>query len=175
MRRLRLCRVALACMACITGAALAGGCNYTFQAGAGFPPHVQTLAVEQFENETDRFEVAQEIYEELLDELPRSFGLNTAGEESADAIIRGSVQRYSVAAPSYRSGADGGTQVIERQVVVGISVQVIDRVNNVILWENTSLSEQGEFLEASELEENGRELAIERLVRAIVNGLQSNW
>lgn len=151
------------------------GCNYTFQAGSGFPPHVRTLAVEQFDNETDRFEVSQEIYEQILQELPRSFGLTTAGEESADAIIRGAVRRYSVDAPSYRTGQDGGAQVVERQVVIGIEVQVIDRVNNVILWENNSLSERGEYLEASELEENGRELAVERLVRAIVNGLQSNW
>ncbi len=151
------------------------GCNYTFQAGSGFPPHVRTVAVETFDNETDRFEVSQELYEKLLDEIPRSFGLTSAGEEFADAIVRGSVRRYSVDAPSYRTGQDGNPQVVERQVVIGIEVQVIDRVNNMILWENNSLSERGEYLEASELEETGRELAIERLVRAIVNGLQSNW
>jgi hypothetical protein len=151
------------------------GCNYTFQAGSGFPPHVRTLAVEQFDNETDRFEVSQELYEQILDEIPRSFGLSTAGEEHADAIIRGTVRRYSVDAPSYRPGQGGAAEVVERQVVIGVEVQVIDRVNNIILWENTSLSERGEYLEASELEENGRELAIERIVRAIVNGLQSNW
>ena len=38
------------------------GCNYTFQAGSGLPPHVQTLAVIPFENETDRFEVSQELH-----------------------------------------------------------------------------------------------------------------
>ncbi|TVP53725.1 MAG: hypothetical protein EA351_14655 [Gemmatimonadales bacterium] len=154
---------------------VAAGCNYTFQAGSGFPPHVRTVAVETFDNETDRFEVSQELYEQILEEIPRSFGLTSAGEEFADAIIRGSVRRYSVDAPSYRTGQDGNPQVVERQVVIGIEVQVIDRVNNVILWENNSLSERGEYLEASELEETGRELAIERLVRAIVNGLQSNW
>lgn len=151
------------------------GCNYTFQAGSGFPPHVRTLAVEQFDNDTDRFEVSQELYEEILDQIPRSFGLTTSGEEHADAIIRGSVRRYSVDVPSFRADQQGGTQVVERQVVIGVEVQVIDRVNNVILWENSALSERGEFLEATELEENGRALAIERLVRAIVNGLQSNW
>lgn len=154
---------------------LLAGCNYTFQAGSGFPPHVRTLAVEQFQNETDRFQVSQELYEALLQELPRSFGLTTAEDEYADAIIRGSVQRYSVDVPSYRGNQGGATQVVERQVVIGVSVQVIDQVENVILWENTSLSERGQFLEASELEEDGRALAIERLVQAIVDGLQSNW
>lgn len=154
---------------------LLSGCNYTFQAGSGFPAHVRTLAVEQFDNETDRFQVSQELREALRQELPRSFGLTTAEDQYADAIIRGSVQRYSVDVPSYRANQGGATEVVERQVVIGVSVQVIDQVENVILWEETSLSERGEYLEASELEEDGRALAIQRLVRAIIDGLQSNW
>ena len=59
------------------------GCNYTFQAGSGFPPHVQTLAVIPFENETDRFEMTQELHQLLLDELPRTFGVRTGSEEFA--------------------------------------------------------------------------------------------
>ncbi len=150
------------------------GCNYTLRAGAGLPSHVRTLAVIPFENETDRFEVSQELFDAILRDLPRSFGVQTAGEPYADAVIRGTVRRYSVDAPSYRS-ADEGAQVVERQVSVAVEVQVVDRVNNVILWEDRALQARGEFLEASELEETGRIIAVDRLVRAIIDGLQSNW
>jgi outer membrane lipopolysaccharide assembly protein LptE/RlpB len=149
-------------------------CNYTLRAGAGLPPHVRTLAVIPFENDTDRFELSQEVFEAILRDVPRTFGVQTAGEPYADAVIRGTVRRYSVEAPSFRA-AEEGAQVVERQVTVVVDVQVIDRVNNIILWENSSLQARGEFLEASELEETGREIAVGRVVRAIIDGLQSNW
>jgi hypothetical protein len=44
-----------------------------------------------------------------------------------------------------------------------------------ILWENSALAERGEFLEESQFEEDGRELAITRIVQSIIDGLQSNW
>ncbi len=155
---------------------VAAGCNYTFQAGSGLPAHVQTMAVVPFENETDRFEVSQELYQVLLDELPRTFGVRTGGEEFAEVVVRGTVRQYQVQADSYRPEAGGDrTQVIERQVRVAVEVQVIDLVNNLILWENTNLSAEGEYLDASGNEGQGRELALTRVVQGIIDGLQSNW
>ncbi len=153
------------------------GCNYTFQAGSGFPPHVQTLAVIPFDNETDRFEVSQELHQVLLDELPRTFGVRTGSEEFAEAVVRGTIRQYTVQADSYRPELDGGdrTQVIERAVRISVEVQVIDLANDLVLWENANLSAAGEFLEATGTEEEGRALAITRVVQDIINGLQSNW
>lgn len=152
------------------------GCNYTFQAGAGLPPHVQTLAVVPFENETGRFELSQEVFDLLMEELPQSFGVQVAAEEHADAVVRGSIRNYSVQTPSYRPGEDGQrAEVVEREVALTIQVQVVDRENNLILWDNNSLSATGAYAEASELEEDGRREALEKLVQAVVDGLQSNW
>lgn len=160
----------------VLSALLLSGCNYTFQAGAGFPPHVQTVAIVPFDNQTDRFEVTQELHRILLEELPSRFGLRTGGEEFAEAVVRGAVRQYSVEAGAYEPGASGNqTQVIQRSVRLSVEVQVVDRVNQVILWENSSLSAVGEFLEDTEREEDGRRLALERVSQAIVDGLQSNW
>jgi hypothetical protein len=156
--------------------AVLSGCLYTFQAGAGLPGHVRTLAVIPFENETGRFELTGEIQERLLDELPRTFGVTVAGEEHADAVIRGTIRSYNVDAPSFRPGAaPDRTEVVERRVTIMVEVQVVDRIGNVILWENRSLSARGEYLEDAELEEDGRHLAIDRLAQAVIDGLQSNW
>ncbi len=162
---------------CLAAVVSLMGCNYTFQAGSGLPPHVQTLAVIPFENETDRFEVSQELHQLLIDELPRTFGVRTGGEEFAEAVIQGTIRNYQVQAESYRpeGGASTVTQVIERQVRLSVSVQVIDRINSLILWENTGLTAQGEYLEAAGDEEAGRELALSRVVQGIIDGLQSNW
>jgi hypothetical protein len=56
-----------------------------------------------------------------------------------------------------------------------VKVEILDLVNNVVLWENQSVMAQGQFLEASESEDVGRAEAIELLVQKIVDGAQSNW
>jgi hypothetical protein len=162
----------LAALLCL---ALLPGCLYTFRAGAGLPSHVRTLAVVPFENQTDRFDLGQEIEEAILQQVPRAFGVRIASEDQADAVIRGTVRRYQVDAPSYRSAPGGGAQVLERAVNIGLEIQIVDLTERMILWENRSLNARGQYLEESELEETGRALAIEQLVRDIINGIQSNW
>ena len=151
-------------------------CLYSFRAGSFPPPHIKTIAVAPFENETTRFEISGELYDQLFKNLPRALGIRTAGEDMADAVVRGTIVRYEVVAPNYRAGAEGQpASVLQRQVTITVKVQIVDLVNNVVLWEDTGVTAQGQFLEASESEEVGRAEAIELLVQKIVDGAQSNW
>ncbi len=151
-------------------------CAYSFRAGSFPPAHVKTIAVQPFDNETNRFELAGEVYDELLRNLPRALGVRTAGGDVADAIVRGSITRYDVVAPNYRAAAEGqAAQVLQRQVNITVAVEIVDLVENIILWESRSVIAQGQFLEASETEEVGRAEAIELLIQKIVDGAQSNW
>jgi hypothetical protein len=155
---------------------LLSGCIYSFRAGSFPPEHIRTVAVQPFENDTDLFELSNEVYDELLRNLPRALGIRTAGEDVADAVVRGTIVRYEVVAPNYRSGAEGQpAEVLQRQVTITVRVEIVDLVENVILWEEAAVSAQGQFLEASETEEVGRVEAIELLVQKIVDGAQSNW
>ncbi|GMV07641.1 MAG: hypothetical protein AMXMBFR53_39160 [Gemmatimonadota bacterium] len=152
------------------------GCMYSFRAGSFPPAHIRTIAVVPFENETARFELSAELYDQLFRNLPRALGIRTAGEDVADAIVRGTIVRYDVVAPNYRAGAEGQpAEVLQRQVNITVRVEIVDLVENVILWEERSVTAQGHFLEASESEEVGRAEAIELLVQKIVDGAQSNW
>ena len=157
-------------------ALIVSGCSYSFRAGTFPPDHINTIAVLPFDNETNRFEIAGELHEHLLRTLPRALGIRTAGEDVADAVVRGAIVRYDVIAPNYRAAQAGGrAQVLQRQVSIGVSVEIVDLVENVILWESRALVVRGEFLEASETEDVGRLEAIELLVQKIVDGAQSNW
>jgi hypothetical protein len=152
------------------------GCNYSFRAGSGLPDYVRTVAVLPFDNETTRFELTDEIHQQLLRELPRALGVRSAGEEVADAVVRGRITNYTVNAPLFRPGATGQTaEVLQRQVVISIQIELVDLVENQILWEDQNLRSEGQYLEASETEEIGRTEAIELLVQRIVDGAQSNW
>jgi hypothetical protein len=157
-------------------ALFSSGCLYSFQAGAGFPDYVKTVAIVPFENNTNRPELTDELFQELLREFPRSQGLQPAGEDVADAVVRGTIEGYDLSTPSYRSGAAGETpQVLQRQVSIRLRVEIINQVDNVVLWESTNVMARGEYLEETETEDVGRALAIELLVQQIVDGAQSNW
>jgi hypothetical protein len=157
-------------------ALLLSGCLYSFQAGAGFPDYVRTVAIVPFDNETNRPELTDEVFQALLRDFPRSQGLQPAGEDVADAVVRGVIKRYDLSTPSYRPGAAGeNPQVLQRQVNLVVEVQIVNLVDDEVLWESTSVSVQGAYLEESETEEAGRALAIELLVQRVIDGAQSNW
>jgi len=152
------------------------GCNYSFRAGSGFPESIQTVAVLPFENETNRFELTDAVHRQLLQELPRALGLQPAGEDVADAVVRGTISRYNLSAPNYRPSAGGErAEVLQRQVQISVAVQIVDLQRGLILWEENNVSAQGQYLEESETEEVARAEAIELLVQDIVDGAQSNW
>lgn len=154
---------------------VASGCMYSFRAGSFPPEHIRTIAIEPFDNETNRFELSAELYERLLSDLPGRLGIRTAGADVADAVVRGSITRFDVVTPNYTSGGAGqAARVTQRQVSISVSVEIVDLVQNVILWETSNLTTQGEFAEgAPEIE--GRSEALDLLVQRIVDGAQSNW
>ncbi len=152
----------------------AGGCNYGFRSGS-FPDHIRTVAILPFDNDTNRFELTQEIHEQLLRALPSALGVTNAGEDVADAVVQGRIVRYDMTTPLFRSSQQAGqVDVLQRQVSIRVEVELVDQVENVILWDDRGLSTQGQYLEG-ESEEVGRIEAIELLVQRIVDGAQSNW
>jgi len=164
----------------VRGATLAvalslSGCMYSFRAGSFPPEHIRTIAIEPFDNETNRFELSAELYERLLSDLPGALGIRTAGADVADAVVRGSITRFDVITPNYTSGGAGqAARVTQRQVSISVSVEIVDLVENVILWESSNVTTQGEFAEGTP-EDEGRSVALDLLVQRIVDGAQSNW
>lgn len=148
---------------------------YSFRAGS-FPSHIRTIAIVPFDNETTRLELTQEIHDVLLRNVPRSLGIRQAGEEVADAVLRGRITGYDLTTPNYRPGAEGDrAEVLQRQVTIALVVEIVDIGRNEILWEDRSLRVDGQFLEASETEDAGKVIAIDLLAQKIVDGAQSNW
>ncbi len=95
-------------------AALAvAGCNYGFRSGS-FPDHIRTVAILPFDNDTNRFELTQEIHEELLQTLPRALGVTNAGEDAADAVVRGRIVRYDLTSPLFQADQLGQVDVLRK-------------------------------------------------------------
>lgn len=163
-------------LASLSVAVTAMGCNYSLRAAGGFPSHIQTVAIIPFENRTTRLDLTQQLYDQLLREVPRSLGVRTAAEDVADAVVRGTITRYALEAPLYRGDPAGGrAEVLQRQVTIAVDVQIIDLSQNVILWEGSNVTTQGQFSETTESEDLGRDEALRLLIQKIIDGAQSNW
>ena len=89
-------------------------------------------------------------------------------------MVQGRIVRYDLTAPLFRADQVGAVDVLQRQVSIRVEVELIDRVEDVILWDNLGLSTQGQYLEG-EPEEIGLHEAIELIAQRIVDGAQSNW
>src|SRR5688572_29928258 len=126
-------------------AALAlGGCLYGF-AGGGLPPGVRTVAVLPFENLTPEPTLTRDIQEAVREAMEGRLGLRQAGENSADAVVRGTISRYEPDLPVAYQGTAGETevQVTQRLVQITVSVEIVNQRTGRTLWERTSLTLDG--------------------------------
>jgi TolB-like protein len=153
---------------------VAQGCLYGF-AGGGLPPHIRTVAIIPFDNQTADPQLTQEVTDAVREALERRLGLRIAGEPTADAVVRGSVTRYEPGMTlSVQPGdVDRGLQVTRRRVLLTVTVEIIDQQAGRPLWQRQGLTVDGEYEPPNERE--GRQLALRKLVNDIVDGAQSQW
>lgn len=150
-------------------------CSYGFE-GGGFPAHIRTIYIAPFENQTAQFEVEQELFSRLLNELPAKLGLQAAGREAADAILTGQIRRYQDVAQNYRPGSNENVgNVLAHEVQVGISAQLVDVRDNVIRWEANSLVGRGTYRPDNQSDDVALREAIDNIIEQIIDGAQSQW
>ncbi len=148
-----------------------GGC-YGF-AGGGLPPHVRTVAVMPFENETAAPELPAELQEALRDGLRSRLGLRSASEERASALVRGRITRYEPDIPVGFSANPNQATTARRRLRVQVDIEIVDQVTGRTLWSRNGMQAEGEYAENGEAQ--GRRQAIERIVNDVVEGAQSQW
>ena len=158
----------------LAGLLLASAC-YSFSGGGGFPSDVRTIYIAPFENRTDRFELEELIFRKMTETLPRALGVRPGGEQVADAVVRGRIVRYEDGAQSYLPGQQGQVQVLQHQVTIVVSIEIVHVARNEILWESQSVTGRGEYAPNTQTDEVARTRAIEVLVQQIIDGAQSQW
>jgi hypothetical protein len=156
--------------------ASAAGCNYTFAGGGGLPSHIETAYVPPVENNTTQFALTQGFTDRLLEAVRRDLGLQLAAEAEADATIVAELTRYSDTALNFQGIEDVGAAVFQRRVSIVARVEIIDVDRNAIIWSGSGVSGEGEYSPADpEGETTGQDVALDNLVRKILDGAQSQW
>ena len=135
------------------------------------------MAVLPFDNRTPEPTLTQEINAAVREAVEGRLGLRAAGEETADAIVRGTITRYEPDVPvAYRGNdAQSRVSVTRRLVQITVSVEIIDQQRNRTLWQRSGLLVEGDYEPDSETERQAREEALEKLKVNIVEGAQSPW
>jgi Lipopolysaccharide-assembly len=147
-------------------------CLYGF-AGGGLPDHIDTVAVLPFDNDTPVSVLPRELLDALRPDIESGLGLRSVAEARADAIVRGRIVRYDPDIPVAYS-ADPNQQVsARRRLEIAIDVEILDQTTGKTLFTRRGLVAQGDYDEREEAE--GRRTAIEKLVRDIIEGAQSQW
>jgi hypothetical protein len=153
----------------------ASGCRlvpYHF-AGGGFPPHVRTVAVLPFENETPVPELQRELHEAMRRELRSRLNLREAAESKADAVVRGAIVKYEIDVPIGYSADPQQATSARRQLQIVVDVSIVDQTTGKPLLERKGLTAKGEYAERDEA--GGRRQAIERVISDVIEGAQSQW
>ncbi|HYT03824.1 MAG TPA: LptE family protein [Gemmatimonadales bacterium] len=147
------------------------GCLYGF-AGGGLP-NIKTVAILPFDNQTPEPALTKEVNDAVLEAFQGRLGLRPAGENTADAVVRGRVVRYDADVPLSFQATQGRTDVTRRQVQVTVDVEIIDQRAGKTLWQKQGLTELGEYQPPQEAA--GRKIALQKLVTDLVDGAQSQW
>lgn len=149
-------------------------CLYGF-AGGGLPPHIRTVAILPFDNQTSDPLLTQQVSDAIKQAFQDQLGLRPAGEAKADAVVRGVIVHYETGVTESFQPATGnaGAQVTRRLVRLTLNVEVYDQREDKMLWQQSGLTVDGEYDPGRE--NDGRQSALKKLVKDIVDGAQSQW
>jgi hypothetical protein len=145
---------------------------YSFT-GGGLPSHVRTVAILPFENQTATPELPRELTDALRTRLHDRLGLRDASESKANAIVRGTIQRYEIDIPIGYSANNKQSTTARRLLQLVVDIEMIDQVTGKTLWQRKGLLAEGQYEERGEA--TGRKDAIERIVNDVIEGAQSQW
>jgi hypothetical protein len=141
--------------------------------GGGLPSHIRTVAIVPFENQTATPELSRELTEALRSRLHDRLGLRDAAEARANAIVRGTIQRYEVDIPIGYTASNKQATTARRMLQLVVDIEMVDQVTGKTLWQRKGLLAEGQYEERAEA--SGRKQAIDRIVSDVIEGAQSQW
>jgi hypothetical protein len=141
--------------------------------GGGLPSHIRTVAILPFDNQTAAPELPRELTDAIRTGLHDRLGLRDASEAKANAIVRGTIQRYEVDIPIGYTASNKQVTTASRQLQLVVDIELLDQVTGKTLWQRKGLLAEGQYQERGEAE--GRKKAIATIVQNMIDGAQSQW
>lgn len=120
-------------------AALLAGCGYHFSGKSGkMPGDIKSLHIPIFDNKTRKPDIEQPLTQAFASEFARTVDVG----ENAEAILHGSIRSYDLKSVSYTKNDVNQ----EYRLTVVVSLQMVRREGGVVLWEDSSVADYGDFV-----------------------------
>ena len=140
--------------------------------GSSVPPHIKTVAIPLFEDQTSEFQIKEKLTDAVIEEITRDNTLKIATEAQADAIVYGKIVSISDQASTY----DENEQVETYRVYISINVEVKDIKQAKTMWKEP-IRQWGEYSidPTTDARQAGIEVAIKKIAEDILNKTVSGW
>ncbi len=145
-------------------------CMYSFK--GSLPPHIRSLAIPLFENQTAEYRINETITDLLIQQFLQENVLRITDEKAADSVLEGAVARITDSPYTY----DEAEQVQDYRVTIGLRIRWYDAVQDRVRLEE-SVSGWGVYdaQQATTTRQDGIQEAIEKIAQDIINSITANW
>lgn len=110
------------------------GCGvYSFS--GSLPPHIKTVAVPLFENDTVEVDIVDLISDEIRTAIIKDGNMKVVGENESDAVVTGKIKDVIESADTFSKG-----EVAKQfKIQVFAEVSFFDKKKNKAIWEEPSM------------------------------------
>jgi hypothetical protein len=154
---------------------LASGCGYT-ASPALLPPHLKTVGIPLFENETSEYTLEQDVTDAVVKAFVADNHLRVVDEKSADCVVKGKLTDYRNAV----FGISNAELAQEYRVTIAVSVVFKDAVKNREIWHDDIVKTANYYVQPvpgqqAKTELDGRKEAIQKIADEILSRSIESW
>lgn len=151
---------------------LLGSCYYYSTSGS-LPPHIKTVAIPLFQNDTLEYGIDEELTDAVIDAFMADNTLKVVDQRRADCIIMGRI--VEVRDDPFTYDEQENVQSYKFRLFVNIRCEDLRRHR--VLWEEEHLESWGIYPAPGlpEQREEGISMALEKLATDIVNKTVAGW
>jgi lipopolysaccharide assembly LptE-like protein len=131
--------VAVTAATALVIAAVLSGCGYTM--GGNLPPHITTVAVPMFANQTPRPGIEITVTRAIVEAFSTDGRLRVVTPSEADAVLEGAVIDRQLLSIAF----DPKANVQQFRLVLTLNIRFRDVRKNAVLFEQRSMQEQSDF------------------------------
>lgn len=145
------------------------GCSvYTFNPKGKSTIH--SIAIELFENTTGEYGIEDKMTEQVIEAFIDDGSIKIVPEENAEVLLYGKLIKYERKPYEYNES----DIVNSYAITMTFEIKLIKTLDNSEIWTNT-ISQFGVYNIEEEVEEDGQQRAIAKLVDDIINKTTKSW
>lgn len=151
--------------------AVAGCGPYSFSGSS--TPHIKTIAVPIFEDQTAEFRLKEQLTNSIIQAFTRDNTLKVADRRVADALVQGTILRVSEQAGIYTQEE----QVQEIRVTIAAQIKYEDLKKHKVIWEEL-ITQFGTYTPGSAASGDRQTALVEaigKIATEVINKSVSSW